>query len=230
MRERWRDMFLMEEQICFSSDGCLFTWWPRANKDFPDEWVGRAVGHNTPTPSYISQADGIRSDGCPKECGPRDTMLIPHKKSRKTWGCAIPRAALQRMEGWSACCALIEARPVWRHPWGAKTRLRGKKRSLSTQKRRIWANKRENAVARRSHLLLKRISWVGPLTGLLGQATWCPSNEWDTFASWTLHECWQQKDKKLPKNVWQTSSCAKYPLFLLMSLWISCFGQLEKLS
>ena len=73
-------------------------------------------------------------------------MLIPHKKSRKTWGCAIPRAALQRMEGWSACCALIEARPVWRHPWGAKTRLRGKKRSLSTRKRRIWANKRENAM------------------------------------------------------------------------------------
>ena len=129
-----------------------------------------SAGHNTPTPSYISQADGIRSDGCPKECGPRDTMLIPHKKRRKTRSSAIPNARSTAVHG-SACCALIEARPVWRHPWGAKTRLRGKKRSLSTRKRRIWANKRENAVARTSHLLLKRIWLVGPLTGLLGQAT-----------------------------------------------------------
>ena len=198
MRERWRDMFLMEEQICFSSDGWLFTWWPRANKDFPDEWVDGAVGHNTPTPSYISQADGIRSDGCPKECGPRDTMLIPHKKRRKTRSSAIPKARSTAVHG-SACCALIEAPTRVAPPLGGKNTTWGQKKvPASTLKKDLGKQKRK-CCGKKVSFAPQKIWFVGPLTGSPGQATWCPSNEWDTIASWNLHECWQQKDKKLPK-------------------------------
>ena len=229
MRERWRDMFLMEEQICFSSDGCLFTWWPRANKDFPDEWVGRAVGHNTPTPSYISQADGIRSDGCPKECGPRDTMLIPHKKRRKTRSSAIPNARSTAVHG-SACCALIEAPTRVAPPLGGKNTTWGQKKvPASTLKKDLGKQKRKCCGKKVSFAPQKDIvgwplDWIARPGNLMS-------------FQWVRHICvldssWMlaRKRQKVAKNVWQTSSCAKYPLFLLMSLWISCFGQLEKLS
>ena len=123
------------------------------------------MGHNTPTPSYISQADGIRSDGCPKECGPRDTMLIPHKKRRKTRSSAIPKARSTAVHG-STCCALIEARPVWRHPWGAKTGVPGQKRSLPTKKRRILGKQKRKCRYKKTSFAPQK-DMDSPLTGLI---------------------------------------------------------------
>ena len=78
----------------------------------------RSQGHNANSPQKAAQNRGLRDT-------PRAT------------------AALHCMEAWSACCALIEAQPVWRHPWGAKTGVPGQKRRLPTPKKEGFGQTKE---------------------------------------------------------------------------------------
>ena len=97
-------------------------------------------------------------------------MLIPHKKSRKTRGCAIPRAHTAALhcieEARSACCALIEAQPVWRHPRGAKTGGSGAKKEPADQKKKDLGKQKRKCRYKKTSFAPQKDT-DSPLTGLI---------------------------------------------------------------
>ena len=161
----------------------------------------RTQGHNANSPQKAAQNAEQRDTEGAQHSSARERML------RADWS-PDPRGAT---------------------PGGQKHDLGQKKVPASTLKKDLGKQKRKCcgkkvSFAPQKDMVCWPLDWIARPGNLMS-------------FQWVRHNCvlessWMlaTKRQKVAKNVWQTSSCAKYPLFLLMSLWISCFGQLEKLS